>query len=172
MTDCEAIQDRIPLVANGLAEWGAAEAAHLAACAACGAEWRIVAAARRLGDAAAQRIDPDRVHRAVLLRLASERRAARWRRGGWLAGLAAAAVLVLMVRVGSRQASAGPDTTPSATVVLHVPLAELEALNAEELESVLDGLDEPLGAGAAPDAPRLGDLDDHQLERVLRSLEG
>jgi predicted anti-sigma-YlaC factor YlaD len=172
MTDCEAIQERIPLVANGMAEWDVVEAAHLAACPACSAAWRTVAAARRLGDAAALRVDPARVNRAVLLNLASERTAARWRRGGWLAGLAAAAVLVLMVRVGPWHASGGAENSPTVSATLHVPLAELEALNAEELESVLDGLDEPLGAGSAPDAPHLGDLDDHQLERVLRSLEG
>lgn len=172
MNDCESVQDRIPLVASGLAEWDAEESAHLATCASCAAEWRIVATARRLSDAAALRVDPARVSRAVLQGLGAERRAARWRRGGWFAGLAAAAVLIVMVRAGTRQTTTGTDTIQPASTALHVPLAELEALSAEELQSVLDGLDEPLGSGAAPDAPHLGDLDDHQLERVLRSLEG
>ncbi len=172
MTHCESIQDRIPLVANGLAEWDTAEAAHVASCPECSAEWRTVMLARQLGDAAARRIDPARVSSAVLLRLASQRRATRWKRGGWLAGLAAAAALVLMVRAGSRHPSEAADTSQTVTAALHVPLAELETLDAEELESVLNGLDEPLGSGAAPDTPHLGDLDDQQLERVLRSLEG
>jgi hypothetical protein len=172
MTDCESVQDRIPLVAHGLGEWTAEERAHLNACPECSAEWRIVESVRRMGDIAAARVDPERVNRTVLARLASDRTVARWRRGGWLTGLAAAAVLVLMVRVVSRQVRVEMTTAPAATTALHVPLAELETLNTEELESVLEGLDEPLGSGAAPDAPHLGDLDDHQLERVLRSLEG
>lgn len=172
MTDCASIQDRIPLVANRLSEWTPEEAAHLAACAECSAEWRVVDVARRLGDAAERRVDPGRVSRAVMARLASDRAARRWRRGGWIAGLAAAATVVLMVRVASERGRIATVDTPSASTALHVPIAELEALDTEELESVLDGLDQPIGSGAAPDAPHLGDLDDVQLERVLRSLEG
>ncbi len=41
-----------------------------------------------------------------------------------------------------------------------------------ELESVLEDLDAPLGAGNLNGSSGLGDLDDGQLERVLRSLEG
>lgn len=172
MTECESIQDRMPLVAHGTAAWSEAEAAHLTACAECGAEWRVIQAARRLGDSAARRVDPVRVSGAVLTRLAADRRAARWKRGGWLAGLAAAAAVVLIVRSGTPRSSSEAGAAQGVSTALHVPLAELESLGPAELESVLDGLDEPLGAGATPDVPRLGDLDDHQLERVLRSLEG
>jgi hypothetical protein len=172
MSDCASIQDRIPLVANGVAEWTAEESAHLAACADCAADWRTVAVARRLGDTAANRVDAVRVSRTVIARLASDRVARRWRRGGWVAGLAAAAAVVLMVRVASAPGRTDAVTPQPVSTALHVPLAELETLNTDELESVLDGLDQPIGSGAAPDAPRLGDLDDLQLERVLRSLEG
>jgi hypothetical protein len=172
MTDCESIQDRIPLVAGGLAAWSDQESAHLATCAECTAEWRVVQSARRLGDAAARRVDPARVSSAVLARLAAERRRARWKRGGLLAGLAAAAAVVLMLRSTSHTAAPGPDPVQAAGTALHVPIAELDRLDAGQLEAVLEGLDQPLGAGAAPDAPHLGDLDDNQLERVLRSLEG
>jgi anti-sigma factor RsiW len=172
MTDCESIQDRVPLVANGEAEWSEAEAAHLASCRECAAEWRLIQTARRLGDTAATRIDPAQVGRAVLARLAAERRRSRWKRSGWLAVLAAAAAVTLVVRLSSHGPGAGSESMPPSATAFHVPIAELERLDAGQLESVLEGLDEPLGSQAAPDAPHLGDLDDHQLERVLRSLEG
>ncbi len=172
MTDCASIQDRIPLVANARSAWSPDEAAHLSACPECAAEWRVVAAVRRLGDVAAGRVDADRVSRHVMARLASDRAARRWRAGGWIAGLAAAAAVVLMLRGGSTRSPKGEATTPPVATALHVPIAELESLDTAELESVLDGLDQPIGSGAAPDAPHLGDLDDVQLERVLRSLEG
>jgi hypothetical protein len=40
------------------------------------------------------------------------------------------------------------------------------------LQSVLQDLDAPLGTGTLNNTPGLGDLDDVQLERLLRSLEG
>jgi hypothetical protein len=175
MTECESMQERMPLVAHGQSEWTGAELGHLAACPDCSAEWRLVQTAARLGGPAARRLDPGRISVAVLGQLAAARRGARWRRGGWLAGLAAAAVLVLMVWGGShrRGATTGTPESPAANAqALHVPLAELENLDASELEAVLEGLDAPLGSQAAPDAPHLGDLNDDQLERVLRSLEG
>lgn len=172
MTDCASIQDRIPLVANGLSVWTPGEAAHLTACPECAAEWRVVATVRRLGDTAAGQVDADRVSQRVMARLASDRAARRWKIGGGIAGLAAAAAVVLMVRVAAVQSPSGAATTPSVATALHVPIAELESLDTQQLESVLDWLDQPIGSGAAPDAPHLGDLDDVQLERVLRSLEG
>ncbi|MEO8139083.1 MAG: hypothetical protein ABI742_05520 [Gemmatimonadota bacterium] len=172
MNDCESIQERIPLVAHGAAEWSEAEAAHLASCPDCSAEWCLIQTARRVGDAAAGHVNPTRVNQAVLARLAAGRRAARWKTRGWIAGLAAAAAVILMVQVGNHRAGRAPDVPAAATAAFHVPLAELEQLDASQLESVLEGLDEPLGSHAAPDSPYLGDLNDHQLERVLRSLEG
>ncbi len=175
MMDCEAVQDRMPLVVHGGPTWTEAEAAHLASCADCAAGWRVVQTAARLGDAAARRVDPEHISAAVLSQLARDRRSTRWIRGGWLTGLAAAAAVVLLVWGGEPRHRPGPETAqvaPSGTQELRVPLAELENLDAAQLESVLEGLDAPLGSQAAPDAPHLGDLDDSQLERVLRSLEG
>ena len=174
MSECESIQDRMPLIASGAAVWTDPESAHLAGCADCSATWQIVETARALGESAARRVDPAQVGGAVLARLREERRAARWKRGGWIAGLAAAAAIVLIVWGKSAPGGLGGPSVPVAAVTqpLRVPLAELERLDAAQLEAVLDGIDQPLGAGAAPDAPHLGDLDDHELERVLRSLEG
>ncbi len=64
MTHCEKLTDRMFLVAQGGSDWSAEEAAHLASCADCGAEWRLVQAAQGLGALAASRIDPARVSRA------------------------------------------------------------------------------------------------------------
>lgn len=172
MNDCEWIQERIPLVANRAAEWSEAEAAHLASCPECSAEWRLIQTARRVGDSAAGRVNPNLVSQAVLARLAAGRRATRWKTLGWITGLAAAAAVILMVQAGKHRADSASEGTPAASTAFHVPLAELEQLDASQLESVLEGLDEPLGSHAAPDTPHLGDLNDHQLERVLRSLEG
>jgi hypothetical protein len=175
MTLCASMPDRMPEVAAGRTSWSEAESAHLAGCADCAAEWALIQTARRLGDQAARGIDPVALTQAVLARLREERTARRrWTRAASFASLAVAAMIavVLWVRPGPRAPEASPGTVASAAQPLRVPLAELERLDATELEAVLDGLDEPVGAGAAPDAPNLGDLDDHELERVLRSLEG
>lgn len=167
MSPCEELTDRMPLVAHGRASWSPEEVAHLAHCADCAAEWTVVRAARGLGSVAAARVNPARVSAAVLARLAGERRRRRWLRGGGLVGLAAAAALTIIV-------VRGPDRGPElAAAGLYVPLAELEALDEGELEQVLETLDAPLTEAGSPAAPAgLGDLDDDQLERVLRSLEG
>ena len=59
-----------------------------------------------------------------------------------------------------------------AAGVLTLPLAELDSLDVGQLQAVLDGLDSPVGEATPGEAPSFGDLDDSQLERVLRSLEG
>lgn len=169
MTACEMMIDRMPMVAHGRDSWTPEEAAHLAACPECEPAWRLIQAAAHLGAGSAAAIDTARTADRVLTRVALLRRRARWRAVGWI-GLAAAAAAVLVVSVGRR----GPTVSrvEADTAGFRLPLAELEGLNAPQLESVLDGLDAPLGSVATPDAPALGDLEKVQLERVLRSLEG
>ena len=174
MSPCELLSDRMVPVAHGTADWTATEAEHLASCADCREEWRLIQGARRLGAEAARRTDTARVSRQVLATLAGERRRRRWVRAGGMVGLAAAAALAIMVSTGNQQ---GPgDDAGSMAVVetegLQLRLAELESLNEAELEAILDGLEVPLSEGAGGAPPALGDLDDTQLERVLRSLEG
>jgi hypothetical protein len=169
MTDCEKVTDRMALVAHGGAEWSAEESGHLADCADCGAEWRLVQAALRLGDAAARRIDPAQVGRSVLVRLAARRRR---QRASWVGLLAAAAALTAVVWTAQPRRPPDLATATSSATEFHLPLAELEDLDVPQLQSVLDGLDAPIGAGTGSDAPALGDLRDSELERVLRSLEG
>ncbi len=165
----EALRERMPEVAGGAAQWSVADAAHLAACADCAAEWRVVQTAQRLGAAAASRVDPARLGAAVLAGVARERKVLRWKRTGWLTGLAAAASLMLLVWRGRPQHTAPAET---AVAEYRLPLAELESLDEQQLQAVLDALDAPLGDGGSAGGPTLGDLDDIQLERVLRSLEG
>lgn len=174
MSPCAFLSDRMVLVADGTADWTAAEAEHLATCPDCRAEWRLTQGARRLGSEAARRTDAARVSRQVLATLAGERRRRRSFRVGGLVGLAAAAALAIMVSTADRR---GPgDDAGNVAVVeadgLQLRLAELESLNEAELEAILDGLEVPLSEGAGGAPPALGDLDDTQLERVLRSLEG
>jgi hypothetical protein len=166
MTDCGSITDKMALVAHRRAGWTGEETSHLESCPSCASEWRVVIAAGGLGAAAAQRLDPSRLSNEVLLRLKSGR---RWRRAGWIGIVAAAAAIALVVWLDR------PMGEPVASVAqeeFHMPLVELDNLDSDLLQAVLDDLEAPLGATAAPEVPVLGDLEDQELERVLRSLEG
>ncbi|MEO8636541.1 MAG: hypothetical protein ABI587_14795 [Gemmatimonadales bacterium] len=173
MIDCEMLVDKMPLVAPGAAAWTPEETSHLIACAECAASWRLVQAAPRLGASAAARIDPARIAERLREQLAEDGRARWWRRAGWLTGLAAAAALSLVVWEGrQREPSATPTIVSASSAEFTVPLAELEGLDTGQLESVLEALEAPLGEAGGGPIPSFGDLDDSQLERVLRSLEG
>jgi hypothetical protein len=169
MIDCETMTDRMALVAHARASWSVEEEAHLAACAGCSAEWRIVQEAARLGTGVAERLDSDRMSRVVLAQLAAERRRRRWTRGLALLATAAAAAIIVWAGRPSRR---GADTVASAGSEFHLPLAELEGLDAGQLQAVLEGFEAPLGGGSSPEGSGLGELKDYELERVLRSLEG
>jgi anti-sigma factor RsiW len=175
---CNSVSDKLPRVASGELEWTTEEAAHLAACPECAAEWRLTRRARVLGDQVAAAIDPASLSARVLAGVAARRRRDRWTRGAWVTTLVAAAAIAIVVWTGGRHregsVAVGPDSNPvvTADAGFHLPLAELESLDSDQLESVLDGLDAPVGEVAPGPAPSFGDLDDHQLERVLRSLEG
>lgn len=176
--DCESLREKMPGVAQGELAWTPEEAAHLSACAECAAEWRLIQRAARLGEGAARSIDPASLSAAVLSRVAARGRRDRWTRGAWVTVLAAAAAIALVVVTGRGgrpgQLATGGDSGVAAGVDLSysLPLSELEALDSEQLQSVLDGLDVPVGEVEPGLAPSFGDLDDNQLERVLRSLEG
>lgn len=169
---CERLSDRMAAVASGRASWTAADEAHLAACADCAAEWRLLAAARRAGDAYTGPADPAAIAAGALARLRAARRAAR--RRGWLAGagaLAAAAALVLAVL------PQGGDAPPAAaaTATLDLALPELEGADSADLAAALASL---RAQGAADQAvstletPRLYDLDPADLTLALDALEG
>lgn len=170
MTNCQEISDRMPAVAAGPGAWSAEEVAHLASCADCQAEWRLVGAARRLG-APGSSVDPVAMAARVQERLRAEP-AARVisfpsRRGGWLLGLAAAAAIVLAVTVPKGTRS-GPAP---AAVAIGGTLPELDDLSAAELEAVLKELEGPPAADVT-EPSGMSDLNAGELERVLRSWEG
>lgn len=166
MPECDRLSDRMPLVARGGDAWGAAEQTHLETCTECAGEWALVQTGATLGHNQEYAPDPDRMARAVLDRLRTERIARRrsLRHGTWAAALAAAAI-ALTVWTG-RPDAALPVVAPVESATL-VP--ELDSLDAGELRDVLDAFDAPLSERAVPLAPTLGDLSDQELERVLRA---
>ena len=176
--DCESLSEKMPGVAHGELSWTAEEEAHLSACFECAAEWRLIQRAARLGESAARSIDPATLSAGVLSQVAARGRRDRWTRGAWVTVLAAAAAIAVVVFAGRGgrpgQLATGADSGAAAGVDLsyNLPLSELEALDSDQLQSVLDGLDVPVGEVEPGPAPSFGDLDDNQLERVLRSLEG
>lgn len=165
MTSCEEMLERMPAVALGEAQWSEEEATHLAGCASCQAEWSLIQKAIAVGGQLP--LDLEKTGAAVLGRLRDERRESRLRRAGLLTGLAAAAAVALVV-----WGRAPHRAEPTAPEAFRIPVAELDSLDNGELQSVLQDLDAPLGAGTLNITPGLGDLDDVQLERLLRSLEG
>lgn len=175
MTECGWLSDRIPAVAVGRAEWTPEEVRHLHGCRLCQQEWELVRVAGRLGDGAGVSFDSPAMASLVLQRLERERAAGRIRRRRWsFAGLAAAAAIAAAVWTGgmdsgtTRSASSGPVVAAR----LAIPLPELESLQAVELDSVLQTMDEPNVSGAPVDEPGLSDLNSDELENVLASWEG
>lgn len=127
-------------------------------------------AARRLGTAAADKLDVDRIAAAVVERLRSDARSGArpsWIQPAWLR--IAAAVLILVGGGLVVRQMVSPTTAHDA----HFVTDDLTDLSAEELSDVLNTLDETLDLGSTtlPEAD-LEDLDPQQLRAVLRSLEG
>lgn len=188
MTACERLSDRMAEVVAG-GEWSAAEVAHLAGCADCTAEWRIIRGTAALGAAFTLRREPAAIARAVLDRVAEAKRAERRRNGivRRAAGTAAAASIVLAAWVTLHRPHAAPTIpiangrpvavpgtvrAPDSAATLTLDIAELDGLSTAELKDLLDRMDVPLSTGRTVDPSRAGDLTHDELERVLRSLEG
>lgn len=149
------------------------EAAHLAECVDCRLELDMLGAAGRLGTARLSGFDAGRVAARVRDRLAGEadhapnsRRAVRW-----LAGLAAAALLVLAVRLGGPSGRGGPvPASPGAPAEVSV-LHELDGLSEPQLEEVLASIPPSTEALDRVELAPLTDLNTTDLELVLRSME-
>jgi hypothetical protein len=176
MTHCGWLSDRIPAVVLGRAEWTPQEMQHLQECRACQREWEVVRAASRHGEVRGARIDAEALATSVLRRLREEPAAPKLRRRAWaFGGLAAAAAIIIAVWTGQTadQGASTHGNGPLATAQLEIPLPELESLQAAELDSVLQALNEPNNL-REPDAgePELSDLDADELERVLDTWEG
>ena len=168
MTLCEQLSDRMPAVAAG-EQWTAAEAAHLAGCADCAAEWAVVAATHQLG-ADLPGLNAHHVTEWVLGRLRAERAEVRARRRGLaLVGLAAAAALAVAVWTGRPAGPAGGGRTGAAAAA-DLSLVELDSLRAPELEALLHSMDRTDDGDPLHAVPSV--LDDGELDRVLEALEG
>jgi negative regulator of sigma E activity len=172
MTDCERLSDRMPDVALHRAAWSAEEAAHLAGCAECRAEWDLVQATQRL-EQRAPSVDPAAIAASVQRRLAAERVARR--RTRWIlaaAGSAAAAAAVALAVVAEREER--PAIAPHAVAEAEplVPLPELEGLDTAQLDTLLHALDEPFGGTSTLESSTLGDGAEDELEWILATWEG
>ncbi|HEX9729871.1 MAG TPA: hypothetical protein VGA37_15350 [Gemmatimonadales bacterium] len=126
-------------------------------------ERRLEQTARRLGETAEARVDPERVAARVIARLRSgEGMPHAWPGWPWLT--AAAATLLVGLAVSPFLVS---DRTPAPVVA--APL--LDPLTGDELAEVLDSLD--LHAPIADQFPAsLDDLNESQLEALLAAMEG
>jgi ferric-dicitrate binding protein FerR (iron transport regulator) len=172
MSTCEHLSDRMPGVATGGVQWSAEDAAHLQACPDCEAEWKLVQGAARLGTRL-PRPDPEAMAAGILGRIQTARRddARRRRavRAGGLAGLAAAAALLVSVLVRQPQGSGGDEgSVPSPG--LELPLAELDDATDAELRDVLAEFDPPISEGQfiGPGLDRMSGVD---IERALSAWE-
>ncbi len=171
MIDCAELADRMPDVRHGRAAWTEAEAAHVATCPVCGPEWRLVETGAALHSDVS--VSPERVTATVLDRLRSEPRIVASRipwRGVALAITGIAAALALVYVIPRRPAAAPATTDTVAATPTLIP--ELNDLSDSELESVLQTLQASVDDGATGGLPRLGDLDETQLEQLLRAEEG
>jgi hypothetical protein len=174
MNDCERLSERMPEVAMLRSQWTAEEAAHLARCAECAAEWELVQAARALGESAPTIADPSATATAVLQRLAEERADRRLTRRAWaFAGAAAAAAAILVAVMTTRDAGPTGGTLAGGEFEALVPLPELEGLETAQLDTLLQSIDRPLAGASTLDASTLGEDDeDGELERVFAAWEG
>jgi len=165
--ECHALRERLPELAARSTEPSGAEAAHLAACQECRAEWRLIRAAGALGLAAADRVEPGRVAEGVIGRLRTaagrgERRGRRW----WAIGIVAAAATIALLVWSGR----GPATSPPVPIVEALP--ELNRLETAELTTILETFGGPVGDVPTIEAPGLDELNADELERVLDTWEG
>ena len=129
-------------------------------------------AAAELGSREVAGLDGERISRHVLARLQTEPAGAVRpilpiaRRIGL--GLAAAALIVLMVRLSLGGERAALHESPAPVSLL----SELDGLNVSELEQLLESMPPASDASVSPEPVTIDELDIKSLERLLRSLEG
>jgi hypothetical protein len=172
MSDCQRLSDRMPEVVMERASWTAEEAAHLADCDDCRAEWDLVLGARKL-ESRAPTVDAEAIAAVVQRRLATERTAGRRSRWVWTIGAAAAAAAAIGVAV-----TRGPETRQQGTQTVAVeaepllPLPELEGLETAQLDTLLKALDGPLPGASSADSVPVDDEAEAELEQILATWEG
>jgi len=172
MNDCERLSDRMPDVALHRAAWTHEEAAHLAGCSECLAEWKLVLAARALDESAPTISDASTLAAALRRRLADDRAVrARARRAWAFAGVTAAAAAILAAVVTERDPGPAVGARTVAEVEALVPLPELEGLGTAQLDTLLRSLDRPFAGTSTLDASTLGEYEDGELEQVFATWE-
>jgi hypothetical protein len=124
-------------------------------------------AAQRLGSAAADKLDLERIATTVVERLREPEARPAWVPPAWLR---VAAVLVVLVGGGLVLRHVRSPTTAHGA---HFVTDDLTDLSADQLREVLNTLDKTLDSvGTTPPESGFDDLDAQQLRAVLRSLEG
>jgi hypothetical protein len=173
MNDCDRLSDRMPDVAHHHAEWTPEEAAHLAGCADCLAEWELLLAARALDESAPTVSDTSALAATLQQRLAEDRARRIHARRAWsFAAAAAAAAAILAAVVTQRDGGSAPGDRAVAGAEALVPLPELDGLGTAQLDTLLQTLDRPFAGTSTLDASTLGESEDGELEQVFATWEG
>ena len=172
MIDCATMRDRIPDAARGVVSWTDGEADHLATCAGCALEWRIVRTGVSLG--AGSVVDVERITAALLERMRAappESGAIRrlpWR--GTASGLLAAAASIVLILSAPRLQRPRSGTGSDSAALAMLP--ELQGLDDGQLESILRLLGPAAGDATPGVLPHLEDLTDSELEQLLHTQGG
>jgi hypothetical protein len=160
----------MPAVASRGASWNDEEAEHLRTCADCRSEWALVREGAAVGRDVT--IDADALAERVLHRLRIEPGASRLRRRRWLIGLAAAAIIaIVLIPALLPRGPAAPPWSGPAVPSLAVDIPGLGSLDTDDLGEVLDAFGPSWTETSTTDAPSLDDLDPQELERIERSWE-
>ncbi|MEZ4411833.1 MAG: hypothetical protein R2910_02440 [Gemmatimonadales bacterium] len=166
---CQELSDKMPSVARGEVAWTQEEARHVAACAACRAEWEVVSTGAALADDVT--IDADALAERVLLRLRTEPVVKRFPRSRWIAGIAAVAAAVLLVSRVVTTAPLPPGPAAPPTVLGAVDVPGLTSLSEDGLAEVLESMAPQWTDTPTIDTPSLDDLDPRELEQVQHLWE-
>jgi hypothetical protein len=136
-------------------------------------ETQIEHLAKRLGTAAADRLDVHETARKVVERLRAPAPRARGMQPTWLR---IAAAVVILVGGGMLVGRLIPERGPAiGTHGAHFVADDLKDLSADQLRDVLASFDEIINTDSVVSPDSAGDLhqlDARQLREVLRSLEG
>lgn len=169
MIDCEELSGRMPDVVAGRAVWSPTQAAHLAGCPDCAAEWRLV----RLGSDlhAGLALDTERLIETVLSRLRTGAPVVPLGRLPWrnfVLGVAAAASVALVVWVPTRSHETFVVSLPSRIGPL---LPNLSSATNEQLDRISLANEGSFGAGEAGAVPHLGGLSESDLTQLSNLTE-
>jgi len=134
---------------------------------------KLEALAKRLGAAAAERLDVAATARKVVERLReAPARRTIWVQQTWMRIAAAVVIVIGGAAVATRLTPLHP--AGGGAHGAHFIADDLSDLSADQLRDVLQGFDELVSGDSVvvPDSTDLRELDPQQLRTMLRSLEG